>query len=317
MASPDDSALIWTRPEPGTRRPKFTRDLIASTALAIADAEGFAAVSMRRVAAELDAGTMTLYYYVRTKDELVLLMDDAIMAEVLIPDDEFPSHWYDALTAISLRTWDILIRHPWALHSLQNAPAGPNAMRHFEQSLAALAGTDLDGPDKFLLLAMVDDYVHGNALRSAEVRSAGEPAPDAAPIEAAIRFGQAAARHRRVPAHPGHVRRGRPPHGPASTHRPDVRTRAVPQWPRHAAARRSRPDETQPARRVRPLQQVGYERSSVGRVVGEPLAVPGVVVDRPGGQVGRGVDGERRAPPQTRSPTPIRTTRSRRSSSGC
>ena len=85
MASVDESALIWTRPEPGTRRPKFTRDQIASTALAIADTEGFAAVSMRRIAAELGAGTMTLYYYVRTKDELVALMDDAIMGEVLDP----------------------------------------------------------------------------------------------------------------------------------------------------------------------------------------------------------------------------------------
>src|SRR5262245_13071847 len=156
MASAEDDTLIWTRPEPGTRRPKFTRDQIASTALAIADAEGFDAVSMRRVASELNAGTMTLYYYVRTKDELVALMDNALMAEVLIPEDELPSHWYDALSAIALRTWDILIRHPWALHSLQNAPVGPNNMRHFEQSLTALAGTDLDASDKFLLINMVD-----------------------------------------------------------------------------------------------------------------------------------------------------------------
>jgi hypothetical protein len=48
----------------------YTREQIAETAIAIADAEGFEAVSMRRIAAELGAGTMTLYYYVRTKDEL-------------------------------------------------------------------------------------------------------------------------------------------------------------------------------------------------------------------------------------------------------
>lgn len=190
MASVEDSALIWTRPEPGTRRPKFTRDQIASTALAIADAEGFAAVSMRRIAGELGAGTMTLYYYVRTKDELVALMDDAIMAEVLIPADEFPSHWYDALTEVATRTWDVLMRHPWALHSLQNAPTGPNAMRHFEQSLAAIAGTDLTAPAAFALLAMVDDYVHGNVLRAGELHSAKTAGTDEAAVEAAIRFGQ-------------------------------------------------------------------------------------------------------------------------------
>ena len=44
-------------------------------ALQIADDEGFAAVSMRRVAARLEAGTMTLYHYVQSKDDLVALMD--------------------------------------------------------------------------------------------------------------------------------------------------------------------------------------------------------------------------------------------------
>src|SRR5215207_5547112 len=70
-----DDMPIWARPEPGERRPAHTREKIAETAIAIADAEGFEAVSMRRIAAELGAGTMTLYHYVRTKDELVALMD--------------------------------------------------------------------------------------------------------------------------------------------------------------------------------------------------------------------------------------------------
>jgi AcrR family transcriptional regulator len=189
MATADDSALIWTRPEPGTRRPKFTRDQIASTALAIADAEGFAAVSMRRIASDLGAGTMTLYYYVRTKDELVALMDDAIMGEVPVPAEEFPTHWYDALIAIGTRTWEVMMRHPWAPYSLQNAMPGPNAMRHFEQSLAAVAETDLDPAGKFTLLAMVDDYVHGNALRSAEVRER-TAAPDDEAVKAAMAFAE-------------------------------------------------------------------------------------------------------------------------------
>ena len=50
---------VWIRPTPGTRRPRFTRDEIAQTAIEIADTEGFDAVSMRRIATELDAGTMT------------------------------------------------------------------------------------------------------------------------------------------------------------------------------------------------------------------------------------------------------------------
>src|SRR5262245_7471646 len=91
MSSTRASGPIWARPEPGGRRPRFTRQQIAAVALAIADAEGFGAVSMRRVAAELGAGTMTLYYYVRSKDELLDLMDCALMADVLIPDGGLPT----------------------------------------------------------------------------------------------------------------------------------------------------------------------------------------------------------------------------------
>jgi AcrR family transcriptional regulator len=177
---------IWARPEPGSRRPRFTREQIAAVALRIADAEGFEAVSMRRIASELDAGTMTLYHYVRTKDELVALMDDAIMAEMLVPDEDLPDDWRGALALIARTTRATLGRHPWGLHSLQDASLGPNAMRHFEQSLAAVAGTPLDVTDKFALLAIVDEYVFGHALRSREVGS--RAATSEADAEAARAF---------------------------------------------------------------------------------------------------------------------------------
>src|SRR5262245_11406058 len=68
--------LIWFRQEPASRRPAHTRADIARAALEIADTQGFDAVSMRRVAERLGAGTMTLYHYVRNKEELVALMSD-------------------------------------------------------------------------------------------------------------------------------------------------------------------------------------------------------------------------------------------------
>src|SRR5262249_54891746 len=67
----DDTTLIWLRPEPSGRRPRFTREQIARAALRIADDESFEAVTMKRIASELGAGTMTLYYYVRTKADIV------------------------------------------------------------------------------------------------------------------------------------------------------------------------------------------------------------------------------------------------------
>ena len=190
VAEQRDGAPIWARPEPGARRPRFSREQIAAAALAIADSEGFAAVSMRRVAAELGAGTMTLYHYVRTKDDLVALMDDSLMAEALIPDAELPTGWRAAMTAVAHRTRAALVRHPWALVSLRDAQMGPNAMRHFEQSLKAISATDLDVSTKLTLLTVVDDYVMGHVLRLEEIAIRTERAGDDA-TAAGIEFGLA------------------------------------------------------------------------------------------------------------------------------
>jgi AcrR family transcriptional regulator len=145
---------------------------IAVAALAIADAEGFAAVSMRRVAQELRVGTMSLYYYAKSKAELIFAMDDALMAEVLVPT--LPKDWREALTAIALRTRDVFVRHPWALSSMQSAPPGVNAMLHMEQCLKALAKTRMTTEEKLTLLALVDDFVFGYTLRE----TAGDPVVD-------------------------------------------------------------------------------------------------------------------------------------------
>jgi AcrR family transcriptional regulator len=174
------SEPIWAHPAPGARRPRYTREQIAAAALRIADTEGFEAVSMRRVAADLGAGTMTLYHYVRTKSDLVALMDDAIMAELLVPADELPDDWRAALSEIARRSRAAFGRHPWTLaaqHDTQ-AEGGPNGMRHFEQSLAAVAGTGLPAELRLELVAMVDDYVYGFAVRAAGVQEAEHLPPN-------------------------------------------------------------------------------------------------------------------------------------------
>ena len=83
---------LWTRTEPSPRKPRFTRDDITAAAVRIADTEGFDALSMRRLATELDAGTMTLYHYVRTKDELLTLAVDEVMCEVVLGPDDSDAH---------------------------------------------------------------------------------------------------------------------------------------------------------------------------------------------------------------------------------
>jgi AcrR family transcriptional regulator len=149
------------------RKPQLSREKIAAVALSVADREGFEAVSMRRVAQELGVGTMSLYYYVKDKDDLIAVMDDALMSEALVPS--LPKDWRRAMIEIAKRTRAVFIRHPWALVSMLTAPPGLNAMRHVEQCLEALAGASMTAKQKLTLLATVDDFVFGYALREAAV----------------------------------------------------------------------------------------------------------------------------------------------------
>ena len=188
---------IWARPEPGTRRPRFSRDQIAAAAVAIADAEGFDAVSMRRIAAALGAGTMSLYRYIETKADLLALIDDALLGDALVPG-ELPADWRAALLLVARQTRSAYLPHPWAVQVLQGrsgadaAIPGPNGMRHFEQSLAAVDSAPLDTASKFDLLAIVDDYVFGHLLHAAEIaeRTSAAKADESA-AQAAAEFGWA------------------------------------------------------------------------------------------------------------------------------
>jgi AcrR family transcriptional regulator len=166
--------LVWFREEPAARRPSHSRAEIARAAIEIADSEGFEAVSMRRVAQKLDAGTMTLYHYVRNKDELITLMSDAVMGEILVPEGELSSEWREALTQIATRTRAAFARHRWIFERFGDGRPGPNGMRHFEQSLAAVAALQLDRGETFDLIGQVDDYVFGYSLREQQEREEHE-----------------------------------------------------------------------------------------------------------------------------------------------
>jgi AcrR family transcriptional regulator len=180
--------LIWSRPEPGARRARLTREEIAGQALRVADAEGLEAVSMRRIAGELGVGTMTLYYYVRTKDELIELMQNEMMAEVLVPDGELPSDWRGALEAIARRTRDTFLRHSWAI-SAPPTSGGPNAIAHFEQSLAAVSSLGADRVTRLEVILMVDDFAFGFISRELGLRAEREsPLAEESAIDAIVEW---------------------------------------------------------------------------------------------------------------------------------
>ncbi|MGA4995722.1 TetR/AcrR family transcriptional regulator [Nonomuraea bangladeshensis] len=162
---------VWSRPAP-PRRPALTREVIVAAAVALADAEGLAAVSIRRVATELGARTMTLYSYIERKEDLLALMLDEVAAE-LRADGPAPDDWREALLAIARRERDLVRRHPWRMDLVaQGLPAGPNALRHVEHKLAVFARLGVEPPAAWRFLTAYTDYMTGYMVREAQERAA-------------------------------------------------------------------------------------------------------------------------------------------------
>jgi AcrR family transcriptional regulator len=120
---------------------------------------------MRRLAAELGAGTMTLYHYVRTKDELLTLVSDEVMAEVLLPAGyELPADWREAVVVVASRSREAMRRHPWVFDLSSELGLGPNSVKHMDQTLQAVAGLSTDLTTKLDVVVAIDEYVFGYCL---------------------------------------------------------------------------------------------------------------------------------------------------------
>ncbi len=161
MAETTVPSVIWMRPARGSRgpQPSRDRDAIAGTAIAIADREGVAAVSMRRIAAEIGTGTSSLYRYFARKDDLLNLMVDGALAGGESPSSgDWRADMRDVAQGLRAR----FKRHPWLCSALAGKPTlGPNRMSALEQSLSHLEVTKLSLSERLLLIDTVTSYVRG------------------------------------------------------------------------------------------------------------------------------------------------------------
>ncbi|WP_051483174.1 TetR/AcrR family transcriptional regulator [Arthrobacter sp. 31Y] len=173
-----DPTDVWRRPERSAvgPKPEHSRNGIATAALRIADQEGLAAVSIRRVAASVGAGAASLYRYVKSHDELVELMMDAVAGEYQF--EVAGEHPRGRLLNLAHQGRSIMHRHPWLAPLLLTRPSmGPNSLRFLDAALAALAPVDLPGPAKLQIVAMM------SAITSAFVQNELSSLPPAGPDE--------------------------------------------------------------------------------------------------------------------------------------
>lgn len=141
----------------------MTVERIVATAIEIARTRGVQELSMRQVASQLGYTTMSLYRYVRSKDELVDLMIDAAIGEPPALD-EVPGGWRAKLERWAKAEWALFLKHPWALQVVARPLMGPRQMAWLEAALAALADTGLQEAEPLEVVASLDRYVRGAAL---------------------------------------------------------------------------------------------------------------------------------------------------------
>ncbi len=166
LAEPAEPAPpnVWMRPERGSRgpRPSFSRAQLTRAAIRVADAEGLEAMSMRRIAAEIGAGTMSLYRYISGKDDLIDLMLDEVALEYLPDDTPLTGDWRTDLRLLAVNSRATMLRHPWmASLSLIRRTGGPNRIALTEKALRIVDGLGLSVDAMLTIIGAVSAYVAG------------------------------------------------------------------------------------------------------------------------------------------------------------
>ncbi|WP_433508605.1 TetR/AcrR family transcriptional regulator [Nonomuraea sp. CA-143628] len=169
---------IWMRPERPARGPKpaYSRAQITEAAIRIADTEGLEAATMRRIAADIGAGAMSLYRYVPSRDDLIELVADRLQGEIDV--EGMPSgDWRADLTRYADGMRAMWLRHPWIATVHRSLPGlGPNQLRLIERVMGALdAYVPID--ENLGLMAILNGYID-SAVRdevswAEEVRRSG------------------------------------------------------------------------------------------------------------------------------------------------
>ncbi|MET8306656.1 helix-turn-helix domain-containing protein [Micromonospora sp. NPDC005173] len=156
-----DRQPIWTRPERGSRGPvpAHSRDEIVAAAIALADAEGLAAVSMRAVATALGTGAGSLYRYLSSRDDLLDLMTDRAVGE-LRPYPQAEGDWLHSMLLLARRQLALHRRHPW-LFDVSHRPSGigPDSLAWFDNCLRVLEPVRCAATAKFEAIAMMTGVV--------------------------------------------------------------------------------------------------------------------------------------------------------------
>ncbi|NMR20947.1 TetR/AcrR family transcriptional regulator [Cellulomonas fimi] len=163
MAHQDDAAARDAA-APDARRQPLTRARLLAGAMAVADADGIAGLTMRSLAQSLGVRPMALYHHVANKDEILDGVVDAVFAEIYVPSTE--GDWRTELRRRSVSARSVLRRHPWATPLMESRMnAGPATLRHHDAVLGTLRGAGFSLEQTAHAYALLDSHLYGSSLQ--------------------------------------------------------------------------------------------------------------------------------------------------------
>src|SRR5262245_61220857 len=161
--------LLWGERPGREPKPGLTVDRIVEAAIELADADGLDAVSMSRVAERLGFTAMSLYRHVASKDDLLVLMQDAALGPPP-PLDPSVAGWRARLERWCTDMLAVLNRHPWWLQvPISPPPPTPAQVGWLDRGLAAMDDTHLEEPEKAAVILMLNGLVFWEARLNAEL----------------------------------------------------------------------------------------------------------------------------------------------------
>ncbi len=166
-------------------RAPLSKDRILRAAVAVADREGLAALTMRRLGAELGVEAMSLYKHVANKDAILDGVVEVIVGEIEVAGG---APWRDAMRQRAESTREVLAAHSWAIGLLESRGSmGPATMRSLDTMLGILRSAGFSIDDAVHALWLLDSYVYGHVVQETSLGTRGsEPAaPDLPPDLAA------------------------------------------------------------------------------------------------------------------------------------
>lgn len=153
------------RPEVATEaRVPLSKERVLRAAVARAARDGIESLTMRRLAAELGVGVMTLYYYVPNKDELLDGMVDLVFSEIDPPSTD--TDWKTAMRQRAISTREVLNRHRWAVGLMESRTTpGPASLRLHDAVLGCLREAGFSIEMAIHAYSVQDAYIYGFALQ--------------------------------------------------------------------------------------------------------------------------------------------------------